>query len=522
MAAESDVLCEIEVLQSIYLDELEVTQKDDGGWQVSLVLHPSTGEDCLSQFVRLTLTLDLDSEYPSCPPCISIHNPRGLSDDKLLSLQQSLQREAESCLGMPVLYQLIEKAKEILTESNIPHGNCVICLYGFKEGEVFTKTSCYHYFHSHCLGRYITHSELELRERERELEEDKSRDRGEEQELSVVCPVCREPLSYDMNMLLSSPAPVSPEEDEALGAEFKRKWEKLQKILDRQKEKGGVIDPEAESNRFLIHINEAPAYSETTLPEDLEPSQLLDPVPPEIPNQILTPQARNISTQPQLRNLHGRRQQGEFRGRGRGRGRGKGGGERRECSTVVENLTKLSLSSVECDRRLPQSSVHPQNNAECTEQGQSLEVKANEDHSSPNPTSEECVSTSTSFQDSSADKQEQPNHSNTTTAENATEMIVTDSHPERGLRDRGRRHSQRPPQYQWHERPPRGSNQWDNPGNPYHHRGGRGYRARGGGFSHHHHHHHYYHYYKGGGTHRGTGKGTHPKSETDFKKEGVL
>lgn len=42
----------------------------------------------------------------------------------------------------------------------------------------------------------------------------------------------------------------------AIGEEFKKKWEKLQKILERQKKKGGVIDPEEESNRFLIHINE--------------------------------------------------------------------------------------------------------------------------------------------------------------------------------------------------------------------------------------------------------------------------
>ncbi|KAK3552527.1 hypothetical protein QTP86_013892, partial [Hemibagrus guttatus] len=109
------------------------------GWRVSMMLHPSTGEDCLAQFVRLTLTLDLDSEYPVSTPHISIHHPRGLSDDKLLSLQHSLRLEAEDCVGTPVLYQLIEKAKKILTESNIPHGSCVICLYGFKEGEVFTK-----------------------------------------------------------------------------------------------------------------------------------------------------------------------------------------------------------------------------------------------------------------------------------------------------------------------------------------------------------------------------------------------
>lgn len=58
----------------------------------------------------------------------------------------------------------------------------VLCHFDLKqEDEVFTKTSCYHYFHSHCLGRYATHSELELRERERELEEDKSRDRDEEE-----------------------------------------------------------------------------------------------------------------------------------------------------------------------------------------------------------------------------------------------------------------------------------------------------------------------------------------------------
>lgn len=44
-----------------------------------------------------------------------------------------------------------------------------------QDGEAFTKTSCYHYFHSHCLGRYIRHSEMELREREKEIEEDKSR-----------------------------------------------------------------------------------------------------------------------------------------------------------------------------------------------------------------------------------------------------------------------------------------------------------------------------------------------------------
>ncbi|KAG9342955.1 hypothetical protein JZ751_015171 [Albula glossodonta] len=268
MAAESEVLSEIEVLQSIYLEELRVNQKSGREWAVSIDLHPSTAEDSLSQFVRLTLTLTLDSQYPLSPPLISIHNPRGLSDDKLLSVQQCLVEEAQAYLGAPVLYQLIEKAKEILTESNIPHGNCVICLYGFKEGEVFTKTSCYHYFHSHCLGRYVSHAEDELKEREKELQEDKTRGKMEGEELSVVCPVCREPLTYDLQDLLNSPAPrFSKVEGTVLGSEFKRKWAELQTILERQREKGGIIDPEVESNRFLIHINEAPPDASSIHPD---------------------------------------------------------------------------------------------------------------------------------------------------------------------------------------------------------------------------------------------------------------
>lgn len=60
---------------------------------------------------------------------------------------------------------------------------------GAQDGEVFTKTTCYHYFHSHCLGRYVTHSEQELQERVRELEQDKTRDRGEDKVQAQV-PFC--------------------------------------------------------------------------------------------------------------------------------------------------------------------------------------------------------------------------------------------------------------------------------------------------------------------------------------------
>lgn len=328
------------MLQSIYLDELLVSRTEDGGWEVSLVLHPSTAEDSVSQFVRLTLTLTLDQQYPSSSPAISIHNPRGLSDDKLSSVQKCLQSEAQSCLGSPVLYQLIEKAKEILTESNIPHGNCVICLYGFKDGETFTKTSCYHYFHCHCLGRYVSHSESELRLREKELEEDKTRDRADLQELMVVCPVCREPLTYDIDQLLSSPAPQLPELDgAAIGSKFQQKWCELQKLLERQKAKGGIIDPEAESNRFLIHINETPAVTENgNLDVDVSPGSVA-PSAADAPSDGPALRADRFAPGPSAcKGGPGPRRQNQRRG-------GRSKPHHRRAAPVTEQLDKLSLSS---------------------------------------------------------------------------------------------------------------------------------------------------------------------------------
>ncbi|KAM9391687.1 E3 ubiquitin-protein ligase RNF25 [Pholidichthys leucotaenia] len=340
MAAECDVQSEIEVLQSIYLDELLVDRSEDGGWEVSLVLYPSTGEDSVSQFVRLTLTLILDRQYPSSPPGISIHKPRGLSDDKLNSVQKCLELEAQSCLGSPVLYQLIEKAKEILTESNIPHGNCVICLYGFKEGEAFTKTSCYHYFHSHCLGRYVSHSERELRQREKELEEDKTREHADYQELTVVCPVCREPLMYDIDQLLSAPAPQLMELNEAtISSDFQQKWCELQKLLERQRSKGGIIDPEVESNRFLIHINEAPGAAENgTVDVDVSPA---------LPASSASDETGAGANQFVPRLSHSRDVQGQRR-HSQGRGPRKGGRSRPQrgrAAPITEHLDKLTLSS---------------------------------------------------------------------------------------------------------------------------------------------------------------------------------
>ncbi|KAM4634477.1 E3 ubiquitin-protein ligase RNF25 isoform 2-T2 [Polymixia lowei] len=513
MAAECDVLSEIEVLQSIYLDELQVTRGDDGGCEVSLVLYPSTAEDSVSQFVRLTLTLTLDQQYPFSSPSISVHSPRGLSDDKLSSVQRCLQTEAESCLGSPMLYQLIEKAKEILTNSNIPHGNCVICLYEFKD-EAFTKTSCYHYFHSHCLGRYVTHSERELHEREKELEEDKTRERADEQDLTVVCPVCREPLLYDAAQLLSSPAPCFPKvvvffqmEGVEIGADFRQKWWDLQKVWERQRAKGGIIDPEVESNRFLIHINEPPVDAENSnLHPDVSASQSVPSASTLPSDEISVPMNQLHTGLSHHRGGACHRQQGQLKGPRRG---GRGRLHHGRAAPPTERLNNLSLSS---DSSHGNSSEVP------------IKFRLQGDHGQQKVGNAE-LSQSKSGREGSTDLNQHGSQVSTDKQPICQPSLDTlknecpqdNGEPARGRSYRGRR---RGPcgsvqqTSQWQERHARGMDQLDAPGAVHHHWDGRGSRSREGAnnpFS------------SGGRPRRGYGRGFHQKVvEREVGRGGVL
>lgn len=56
-----------------------------------------------------------------------------------------------------------------MTCSNLPTGQCAVCLYGFREGDEFTKTECYHHFHSHCLAAHVAAAERYYREEQEKL-----------------------------------------------------------------------------------------------------------------------------------------------------------------------------------------------------------------------------------------------------------------------------------------------------------------------------------------------------------------
>lgn len=56
-----------------------------------------------------------------------------------------------------------------------------------QEKEAFTKTPCYHYFHCHCLARYIQHMEHELQAQGREQEQQRQHAAAKQVDPAAPC-----------------------------------------------------------------------------------------------------------------------------------------------------------------------------------------------------------------------------------------------------------------------------------------------------------------------------------------------
>ncbi|XP_042309670.1 E3 ubiquitin-protein ligase RNF25 isoform X2 [Sceloporus undulatus] len=267
---------EVEVLESIYLDELQVSKGNDRSdpWEISITLHPATADDQDSQYVCFVLVLSVPVQYPNEVPKITIRNPRGLSDEQIGKISQTLRSLTKARLGTPMLYELIE------------------------ENEAFTKTPCYHYFHSYCLASYTQH-----------MEEEKCAQRKErlqtlaplpKEEDDVPCPVCRGPLVYDLETLQTAPPPQQPMEVYQPDTQTLLHREQLHLIYQRQQAKGGIINPEAERNRYFISLQKSsgdPQYEHGTITENaMDAEKELPPADSEHPQGMInTVPVRNES-----------------------------------------------------------------------------------------------------------------------------------------------------------------------------------------------------------------------------------
>ena len=202
-----EVTEEIEAVTAI-LDEDTVDivrNADDSPAEISIKITPLTASEQEKQYVSLTLVVSIPdgkffyvlllfffkikylSGYPMTPPTLGVRNPRGLEENAVASLLVDMNSKCEEYTGCPVMFELIEMSREFLTERNVPVVRCIICLNNIQENDQFMKTECLHFFHRHCLGRYITNMLEDYDEQVKEAQKSNISIK----EFQVTCPVCR-------------------------------------------------------------------------------------------------------------------------------------------------------------------------------------------------------------------------------------------------------------------------------------------------------------------------------------------
>lgn len=242
---------ELEALEAILMDDISITYNEEGYPElIKSTIFPSTADDTNKQYVCVTLEAKLPEAYPDCEPIIQLRNPRGLDDSILNHLYKSIRDKCNEYLGQPVIYELIELIRENLTESNLPTCQCAVCLYGFSEGDSFTKTQCFHYFHSYCLYNHLITTERHFNEEQDKLPAWQKSTKG----FQATCPVCREAINCDVAELKTAPPPKDLENAQTFQVtnDLRMLQAKMQELFIYQKSRGGIIDIEAEENKLLL------------------------------------------------------------------------------------------------------------------------------------------------------------------------------------------------------------------------------------------------------------------------------
>ncbi|XP_054288802.1 E3 ubiquitin-protein ligase RNF25 isoform X2 [Macrosteles quadrilineatus] len=242
MHSDERVEEELEALQAILMDEILI-KTDDRGTAVAVetTVYPWTALDTQQQYVRVDLSVTLPSRYPDVSPTVTLRNPRGLDDSVLTAIEAQIREKCEDFISQPVIYEIINLVKEQLTTSNVPCCQCCICLYGFRQGDHFTKTPCYHYFHSHCLAKHLRISRRIFNEEQDMLPAWQRTD-----SFQATCPVCRAPVSYDVETLDSAPPPLDVLQADNFkpSPELRRLQQQMAALYVRQQQRGGIIQPD--------------------------------------------------------------------------------------------------------------------------------------------------------------------------------------------------------------------------------------------------------------------------------------
>jgi len=105
---------EIQGLQAIFDTDLEIKGKSP--WKISVKITPTT--DAKKNHVSVKLNVTLPPEYPEEVPQIIVELDKGLNTHHREVLQKLLADKALECVGMGMMFDVTEAAKEYLQKHN--------------------------------------------------------------------------------------------------------------------------------------------------------------------------------------------------------------------------------------------------------------------------------------------------------------------------------------------------------------------------------------------------------------------
>ncbi|CAG9540838.1 unnamed protein product [Cercopithifilaria johnstoni] len=293
---------EVEVLQSIYGDEL-VVERNFAENEPPIILSMKI-RSALSQSQCATTihaVIELPKQYPKISPKVYLRQQRGFDESNAIILQESIQEYIEANIDMPILYDIFQMVQKFVeTERNFPCTVCPVCLDGFNaETSAFCTSNCDHYIHQNCFICYVNYTKGEIT---RELSE-WPEDMKSKVDQVLKCPICRTPLSEQD---LSTVGRESITLDEAIvdkgnfefnWVKWRSKLKELQPVFERQKAKGGLIDPEEERKRYLITddivFERQPVAESSHQKENVEAAELFESVSSKPSCQFLDHQKKN-------------------------------------------------------------------------------------------------------------------------------------------------------------------------------------------------------------------------------------
>lgn len=226
---------EIELLSEIYFKEFNSICDPSGCTIIEVIVQPNTCDDVEKQFIRLILRFMCCAEYPAIPPKVSILQPRGIEEEEIFQLKKDIDKIAADKVNEPMLYDLILHAKDVVTNQNIPHTLCSICLESFKDENDVYKTSQFHFFHNQCIANYIA---FEIKRHEKLVDEMLENDKFAKNipELSIQCPLCREEdIYYTLDFIKKFNVPFEKIEIE-ISDEWRQKSIEMKARYNRQLE----------------------------------------------------------------------------------------------------------------------------------------------------------------------------------------------------------------------------------------------------------------------------------------------